>query len=59
MRLFEKARGNIFVRFDAYSFIGFLKILVKTAIMRPVAMLNQPHENKGLINLIHDLMMSI
>ena len=59
MRVYEKARGHVFARFDAFNFIGFLKILVKTAIMRPVAMVNQAHENRLLISLIEELMKSI
>lgn len=42
MKLFEKAKPELFVKLSAFSFTGLLKILVKIAIMRPVALLAQP-----------------
>jgi hypothetical protein len=59
MKLFEKAKSNIFAKFNAFSFNALLKIFVKIAIMRPVALLNQPIENKLLITIINELMISI
>ena len=42
MKLFERAKPGLFAKLSAFSFTGLLKILVKIAIMRPVALLAQP-----------------
>ena len=42
MKLYERSKSNVFYRFDAFSFTALLKILIKIAIMRPVALIGLP-----------------
>jgi hypothetical protein len=42
MNFYSKAKTQMFSKFDALSFHGLLKIFVKIAIVRPVALVNRP-----------------
>jgi len=53
LKLYERAKTNIFGRFDAFSFTTLLKILIKIAIMRPIALVNLPLDNRTLVSIIH------
>jgi hypothetical protein len=59
MKLYERSKSNVFYTFDAFSFTALLKILIKIAIMRPVALVGLPSENRILCNIIGDLMETI
>jgi hypothetical protein len=56
LKLYDRAKNIVFSRFDPFSFNALLKILLKIALTRPVALVEQPADNKILCAAIGDLM---
>lgn len=59
LKLYDRAKNIVFSRFDPFSFNALLKILLKIALTRPVALVDLPAENKVLCAAIGDLMILI
>ena len=59
LHLFKRIKDEILGKYDSFSFLGILRILLKFCVTRPICLINRPHESRQLVETIAELIMNM